>query len=73
MTAIREATAADLPEILAISNWAAEHTPANFAIEPESLGSWQQAWIHDAKASYSARRVRLWIILAPRSKSFSPI
>lgn len=34
----------DLPAILAISNWAAKHTTANFAVEPESLQSWQQDW-----------------------------
>ena len=34
----------DLPAILDISNWAAIHTPANFAIEPETLESWTQSF-----------------------------
>lgn len=34
----------DLPAILVISNWAAKHTAANFAVEPETLQSWQQDW-----------------------------
>lgn len=33
-----------MPAIVAISNWAAEHTPANFAIEPESLESWLKSF-----------------------------
>ena len=37
---IRLATSEDLPAILAISNEAALHTAANFAIEPETLESW---------------------------------
>jgi phosphinothricin acetyltransferase len=32
---------ADVPSILAISNWAAEHLAANFATEPETLASWR--------------------------------
>jgi phosphinothricin acetyltransferase len=41
---IRLARFDDLPAILAISNRAAEHTPANFAVEPETLESWQESW-----------------------------
>jgi len=41
---IRLASAADLPAILEISNWAALNTPANFAVEPESLADWQRSW-----------------------------
>jgi len=41
---IRLATFEDLPAILEISNWAAMNTTANFAIEPESLESWQETW-----------------------------
>ena len=41
---IRRATRDDLPAILAISNWAAQHTPANFAIEPETPETWQSSW-----------------------------
>lgn len=37
---IRPAKREDVPAILAISNWAAVHTPANFAIEPETVESW---------------------------------
>ena len=41
---IRLALEADLPGILEISNWAAAHTPANFATEPETLDSWRDDW-----------------------------
>lgn len=34
----------DIPEILAIANWAAAHTPANFATEPEPLAMWLSLW-----------------------------
>ncbi len=44
MTEIRLATSDDLPAILAISNWAAANTAANFAVEPETLASWQHDW-----------------------------
>ncbi|MCZ6834743.1 MAG: GNAT family N-acetyltransferase [Planctomycetota bacterium] len=39
---IRLAQEQDLEAILEISNWAAMNTPANFAIEPESIESWRQ-------------------------------
>jgi phosphinothricin acetyltransferase len=35
---------ADLPAIVDISNWAAAHTTANFATEPESAQSWLATW-----------------------------
>ncbi len=41
---IRLAIADDLPAIVVISNWAAAHTAANFAIEAETVDSWQQDW-----------------------------
>lgn len=41
---VRSVQRDDLPAIVAISNWAAEHTAANFAIEPESLESWVKSW-----------------------------
>ncbi len=41
---IRLATFDDLPAILAISNWAAINTAANFAIEAETLEAWQEEW-----------------------------
>jgi phosphinothricin acetyltransferase len=44
MADFRLATLEDLPAILAISNWAAENTAANFAAEPETLESWQRDW-----------------------------
>jgi phosphinothricin acetyltransferase len=44
MADIRPATSDDLAAILAISNWAAEQTAANFAIEPETLETWQRDW-----------------------------
>ncbi len=40
----RLATPRDLPEVVTISNWAAAHTAANFAIEPETEHSWQRDW-----------------------------
>jgi phosphinothricin acetyltransferase len=41
---IRLAQTSDIPAILEISNWAAINTPANFAVEPETLESWQQSF-----------------------------
>lgn len=41
---IRLATLEDLPDIVGISNHYALTTHANFAVEPESLQSWQEAW-----------------------------
>ena len=41
---IRLAEFEDIPAILDISNWAAVNTPANFALEPETLASWQESW-----------------------------
>lgn len=42
MAHIRLAEESDLPAILEISNWAAMNTPANFAVEPESIESWRE-------------------------------
>ncbi|MEC9373190.1 MAG: GNAT family N-acetyltransferase [Planctomycetota bacterium] len=39
---IRLAAEGDLPAIVEIANWAAAHTTANFAIEPEPLSLWQE-------------------------------
>jgi phosphinothricin acetyltransferase len=44
MCTVRLATADDVPTILAISNDAATRTAANFAIEPESLASWERSF-----------------------------
>ncbi len=44
MVQLRLATAADIPAILDIANWYAANTPANFAVVPEPLAMWQQAW-----------------------------
>ncbi|MHC4447017.1 MAG: GNAT family N-acetyltransferase [Planctomycetota bacterium] len=44
MPEVRLSTFDDLPAILAISNWAAQHTAANFAAEPETLELWQADW-----------------------------
>jgi phosphinothricin acetyltransferase len=41
---IRPAARDDVPAILDISNWAAAHTPANFAIKPEELDSWLKSY-----------------------------
>lgn len=38
------AAESDVPNLLAISNAAAETTPANFAIEPEPLSTWMTSW-----------------------------
>lgn len=38
------AASTDLPRILDISNWAAEHTSANYATAPESLEDWTRTW-----------------------------
>lgn len=37
---LERATSDDVPAILALANWAAVNTPANFATEPESLADW---------------------------------
>lgn len=41
---LRLAEPDDLRPILEISNWAAMHTPANFAVDPEPLADWQVAY-----------------------------
>jgi L-amino acid N-acyltransferase YncA len=41
---LRLAQRSDIPAILEISNWAAINTPANFAIEPETLEAWLTSW-----------------------------
>ncbi|MHC5024688.1 MAG: GNAT family N-acetyltransferase [Planctomycetota bacterium] len=41
---IRLAVSADLAGIRCISNWAAEHTAANFAVEPETPEQWSEDW-----------------------------
>src|SRR5689334_22529004 len=33
-----------LPRIVEVMNWAAEHTAANFATEPEPLEAWTETW-----------------------------
>jgi phosphinothricin acetyltransferase len=42
---------ADIPAIVAISNWAAEHTPANFATAPETDAAWLASF-RDTRAMY---------------------
>jgi phosphinothricin acetyltransferase len=41
---IRLATREDISAIVALSNWAAVNTPANFALEPESEDMWAATW-----------------------------
>lgn len=41
---IRLAEFEDVSAILDISNWAAVNTPANFALEPETLATWEESW-----------------------------
>jgi phosphinothricin acetyltransferase len=50
----------DLPAILANSNWAAEHTAANFAVEPETLQSWRESW-------EATRRTHPWFVAVDSS------
>lgn len=38
------ATEADVPRIVALSNWAAAHTAANFATRPEPVETWLELW-----------------------------
>ena len=45
---IARARVSDVPGILAISNWAAVHTAANFAIEPEPLEAWEAMFTEEA-------------------------
>jgi L-amino acid N-acyltransferase YncA/N-acetylglutamate synthase-like GNAT family acetyltransferase len=44
------ATAGDVPAMLALSNWAASATPANFATEPETVTDWLDAWRETSSA-----------------------
>lgn len=44
MVIVRRAVAEDLPRILALANWAAAETTANFATEPESIEEWRESW-----------------------------
>ena len=55
MSSIRLAAEEDLPAILAISNWAARHTAANFAVEPERLEDWCKEWL-------ATRREYPWLV-----------
>jgi putative acetyltransferase len=41
---IDRATLDDVPAVLALANWAAEHTAANFATSPEPLADWVASW-----------------------------
>ncbi len=41
---VRLARREDLPRVLEISNWAIEHTAANFTTEPETLEHWASLW-----------------------------
>lgn len=53
MVAVRLATVEDLPAVLAITNWYALHSPANFAQEPEPLAMWREDWeAHHAKCPW---------------------
>ncbi|MGI9014851.1 MAG: GNAT family N-acetyltransferase [Phycisphaerales bacterium] len=52
---IRFATIDDLPAILAISNYYAETSPANFALEPETLEMWMESF-HDT------RKMHPWLV-----------
>ena len=38
------AAQSDLPRVVEFSNWAAKHTPANLATQPEPLEQWVAAW-----------------------------
>ncbi len=41
---VRLSRRGDLPRILEISNWAIQHTAANFKTEPEALADWAALW-----------------------------
>ena len=41
---VRLARREDLPVLLDISNWAIQHTAANFKTEPETLDHWTDLW-----------------------------
>jgi phosphinothricin acetyltransferase len=41
---VRLAGPDDIEAILGIANWAAAHTAANFAVEPERLEDWRESW-----------------------------
>lgn len=43
------AVESDMDRILAISNWAAAHTTANFSYEPELLADWLAEWRQHAE------------------------
>lgn len=55
---VRAAVEADVPAILAIANRAAAETPANFAVRPESLEQWLDAFRRES-ARYP------WLVAAP--------
>src|SRR4051812_8469974 len=48
---VRPAFAADVPAMLRLANWAAEHTPANFATAPEPLEDWARTFA-DTREQY---------------------
>jgi len=62
---VRLAQREDIPAILAISNWAALHTPANFAIEPETLESWLSSYDQ-------THQMFPWLVAEDGAKSKNP-
>ena len=52
---IRLATVEDLPAIVALANWAAAHTTANFALEPEPIDEWRAAYLR-------TERLHAWLV-----------
>jgi phosphinothricin acetyltransferase len=57
---IRFTERGDIARILAISNWAAANTAANFAVEPETLESWQAEWDY-------GHRMFPWLVAVDRA------
>ena len=55
MVTIRLAAREDLPAVVALSNWAALHTTANFATEPEPEAQWVATW-------ETTRAVHPWLV-----------
>ena len=52
---IRLATVEDLPAIVGLANWAAAHTTANFALEPESVDEWRATYLR-------TERLHAWLV-----------
>jgi L-amino acid N-acyltransferase YncA/ribosomal protein S18 acetylase RimI-like enzyme len=52
----------DVPAMLALSNWAAAHTTANFALSPERVEDWLAAFV-------ASRKTHPWLVMRDASPS----